>query len=147
MYKKVFAAIPNTMCRITLAWTATKLHTLLPKFVPSNEQVEEEVDLKSILLKSDLIYKYSCPCGALYIGETMRRLDIRMKEHEKKKSSIQEHLKTCGEIFDRGKFSVVASGLKGKLSRKKYETLYIKYYMKRGSCMNTCEVSRNLSVF
>lgn len=150
VYKRIFKQVPATICRVTIAWSSVKLYALLPRFIattPSTPEDAESSSLKSIYLQSDLIYKYSCDCGCVYVGETMRRLEIRIKEHQTKKSSIQLHLNECGSVFDRGKFSVLAKGLKGKLSRKKYETLFIKFYMRRDRCMNTCETSRNLTIF
>ena len=100
---------------------------------------------------NNCIYKYNCTCGQVYIGETKRRLDIRVDEHgrntEKSRSPMMNHIIECGSTFDRGRFSVVARGLKGALSRKKYETMIIKHYKKFKSCMNICETSRSLSIF
>lgn len=48
--------------------------------------------------KSMVVYKIPCSCGKFYIGETRRRLETRMKEHQDacregllKKSAIAEH--------------------------------------------------------
>ena len=66
-------------------------------------------------LKSFVVYKFVCPgCNACHIGETIRHLSTRIKEHLKtnKKSHICAHLvnnetckapstETCFEIFVR----------------------------------------------
>ena len=31
---------------------------------------------------SKVVYQFSCSCGETYIGETVRRLETRMKEHQ-----------------------------------------------------------------
>ena len=33
-------------------------------------------------MKSNLVYRVPCSCGKVYIGETIRRLETRIKEHE-----------------------------------------------------------------
>ena len=103
------------------------------------------------MLVNNCIYKYDCTCGQVYIGETKRRLQIRANEHGrntvKSRSPMMTHINECGAIFDRGRFSVLAYGLRGTLSRKKYETMIIKHYKKYNSCMNICDTSRSMSIF
>ena len=48
--------------------------------------------------KSNIVYQVPCSCGRVYIGETKRALETRMKEHkaatrrgELEKSAITEH--------------------------------------------------------
>ena len=52
------------------------------------------------------IYKLSCECGGAYIGETKRKISVRIAEHEKDvfngrwdKSGASEHAKTCTSSF------------------------------------------------
>ena len=49
-------------------------------------------------MSSNVVYKIPCSCGKVYIGETIRRLETRLKEHctackkgEIEKSAIAEH--------------------------------------------------------
>ena len=49
-------------------------------------------------MNSKVVYKIPCSCGKVYIGETIRRLETRMKEHrtacikgEVERSAIAEH--------------------------------------------------------
>ena len=145
--KRVRGMLPIEKCRISIAFSTIKFHQLLPKFRPSFENIEK----RSALIINNCIYKYECTCGQVYIGETKRRLDIRVDEHgrntEKSRSPMMTHINDCGGIFDRGRFSVIARGLKGTLSRKKYETMIIKHYKKYKACMNICDTSRSMSVF
>lgn len=97
VYNGLFKLIPDTTCRITIAWTSVKLYALLPKFHPKGTVESKDCNLKSIYLKSDVIYQFTCgECGQIYVGETQRRLSVRINEHQKsKKSAIHDHLKTC----------------------------------------------------
>ena len=101
-----------------------------------------------ILLSCDVVYKYTCSCGQVYIGETKRRLAVRISEHSKPKTPLMEHIKSCdGSDFSPTKFSIVARGLRGRESRKRYESIYIRYYDRRGLAFNVCESSRELQIF
>ena len=116
----------------------------------------------------DLVYKYTCHCDQVYIGETKRRLAVRVKEHcHDKKSSIYAHVMNCyfsrnaepresTEILeyvtgtppvDPTRFTIVARGLRGHDSRKRYESLYIKYYDRRALTVNTQKSSRPLALY
>ncbi|CAH8436738.1 unnamed protein product [Schistosoma rodhaini] len=65
-------------------------------------------DKLSLWATSMCIYKFTCSCGARYIGRTKRSLSKRISEHypawllkgecKKITSSIQEHLINCGHI-------------------------------------------------
>ena len=145
LVEKVRFLLPRTVARVSIAYQTQKFRSLLPRFQPG----EEDQDSKSqrTRLQSDLVYKYQCSCNKIYIGETKRRLAIRIEEHGQEKSPMQKHMKECGATFDPGRFKIVTRGLKGMTSRKKYETMYIQFFTKMNKCMNICEVSRKLSVF
>ena len=101
-----------------------------------------------LLLACDVVYKYSCDCGKVYIVETMRRLDIRAEEHGSEKSPMMEHIRESQNCqFDKGKFSIVAKRLRGREARKRCETLYIRYFDRRAQTINVCESSRTLQIF
>ena len=107
-----------------------------------------ETSLNRTMLQSDLVYKYTCSkCQKVYIGETKRRLCLRAKEHGRKSSPMSGHLAKCGADFDPDGFKIVTRGLKGSTARKKYETLYIKFFSRINKTMNICEVSRDLTMF
>ena len=53
-------------------------------------------------LHSKVVYQIPCMCGKVYIGETVRRLDMRVNEHleackrgETSKSAVAEHAWDC----------------------------------------------------
>ena len=97
---------------------------------------------------SDVVYKFTCKCGQVYIGETMRRLATRILEHSKPKSPLMSHINECeGAEFDRNLFSIVARGLRGKESRKRYEAIWIRHFDRGSKAINICESSRELKLF
>ena len=73
-------------------------------------------DQLAVEKESAVVYKIPCSCGSFYIGETVRRLGTRVKEHREacihgdtKKSAISEHawtyqhpiMWTKAEVLDR----------------------------------------------
>ena len=102
-------------------------------------------------LFSNIVYKYTCSCSKVYIGETERRFSIRIHEHQThKESAIYQHSKECKDssLVDRDKFTIVAKRLNHRDARKRYESIYIRYYDKKAqSTMNNCKSSRDLVIF
>ena len=72
---------------------------------------------------------------------------MRIEEHGMKSKPMQKHIEECKAVWEPDKFKIVARGLKGATARKKYETMYIKFFMKLGKCLNICEISRDLCIF
>ena len=139
---KIRKSLPREQSRISIAYTTTRLRNLLPRY-SSCSPPENKVQFLC-----DVVYKYTCPCGQVYIGETKRRLAVRIKEHSKPKTPLMEHIKGCkGSDFSPTKFSIVARGLRGRESRKRYESIWIRYYDRRGLAFNVCESSRELQIF
>ena len=52
--------------------------------------------------KSGLVYGYECPCGAKYVGETKRKLEVRIQDHNQKSrnTAVYSHIKTCQPFSD-----------------------------------------------
>ena len=139
---KIRKSLPREHSRISIAYTSTRLRDLLPRYSSCTPPESRT------LLSSDVVYKYTCSCGQVYIGETKRRLAVRISEHSKPKTPLMEHIKSCdGSDFSPTKFSIVARGLRGRESRKRYESIYIRYYDRRGLAFNVCESSRELQIF
>ena len=152
---KLRKALPSAKnLRVTTAYKSQKFHLLLPKFTTCNSTKEQRK-----FLRNNLVYKYTCSCGEVYVGETLRRLSIRISEHCKKPttktpndSAIYKHVSQCdktnGEV-DENNFSIIQQNLRHKESRKRYESLYITFYDKKSnsSTMNDCKVSRELVCF
>ena len=64
--------------------------------------------------QSGVVYKIPCSCGKVYLGETRRRLETRLKEHkdacrrgELEKSAIAEHAWTHDHAIKWEETSVV----------------------------------------
>ena len=106
------------------------------------------------------VYKFECSCGEkLYVGETLRRLAIRITEHQRKttaknpqKSAIYWHCQSCphakGEV-KKDNFKIIERGLRHTEARRAYETIMINHYEGRAelSTMNENTSSRKLALF
>jgi len=139
---KIRKTLPRGFSRISIAYTTSKLRNLLPRY--STCSPPENRALSS----SDVVYKYTCECGRVYIGETMRRLAVRISEHAKPKTPMMQHISNCeGAKFDYKNFSLVSRGLRGRESRKRYESIWIRYYDRNSLAFNLCESSRELKIF
>ena len=140
--QKIRRVLPKDHTRISIAQTTNKLRELLPSFNTCTRQENDK------LLASNVVYKYTCSCEKVYIGETMRRCLVRIREHGSQKSPMMEHIQNCpNAIFSANNFSIIAKRLRGREARKKYETLYIKFWDRRAGTINICEASRELTLF
>jgi hypothetical protein len=140
--KRIRRILPKEHTRISIACTTNKLRELLPSY---NTCTKQEHDC---LLASNVVYKYTCSCGKVYIGETMRRCFVRASEHAKMKSPMMEHILGCPEAeFAISNFTIIAKRLRGREARKRYEALYIKFWDRRAGTINICEASRTLTLF
>jgi hypothetical protein len=139
-------SIPNDFAKISIAYSVSKIRSLLPSFSTNNQSPENK-----ILLSNNLVYKYTCACEKVYIGETQRRLSIRITEHQNRtESAIHDHILVCSssDVVERDKFSIVAKRLRHRDARKRFESIYIRYYDKRAhSTMNGNKSSRELACF
>ena len=81
--------LPKEHCRISVAYKVTKLASLLPRYTTAAP------DPHRIMFARDLVYKYTCHCNQVYIGETERRLAVRVKEHCGEDSNITQHVIKC----------------------------------------------------
>ena len=147
--RRMRRTLPREHARISIAYTTTKLRTLLPSFTTC---APPEGNTRQ-LLANNIVYKYDCHCGRVYIGETMRRFSVRIEEHANKTSPLSEHIAVCeacddpggGRTIDRARFSIIAKRLRGREARKRYESIYIRYFNKRA--LNICTSSRDLVIF
>ena len=73
--QKIRRTLPREHTRISIAQTTNKLRELLPSFNTCTKQEDD------CLLASNVVYKYTCSCEKVYIGETLRRCLVRIKEH------------------------------------------------------------------
>ena len=74
--------------KINFAFKSSKISSfLLTNIKPNLEDLE----------RSAVVYRFNCPCGASYIGETVRILKLRINEHNQKSrpSEIHTHISQC----------------------------------------------------
>ena len=87
--KAIKKTTPNF--KVNFAFSTPKISSfLLPSIKPTLTDLE----------RSAVVYKFTCPCGASYIGETTRVLKYRINEHNQKSrpSEIHAHIIQC-EIY------------------------------------------------
>ena len=139
---KIRKMLPRNFSRISIAYTTSKLRDLLPRYSTCSPPENKALGF------SDVVYKYTCECTRVYIGETMRRLAVRISEHAKPNTPMMQHITNCeGSEFDSKNFSIVSRGLRGRESRKRYESIWIRYYDRNSRAFNLCESSRDLKIF
>ena len=75
----------NAPC--TVIMTTRKLKTCLPSLKP----------LVPKMLRSNVVYKLTCPsCNASYVGQTVRHVQQRVREHLGSKGIMKSHFDACG---------------------------------------------------
>ena len=81
-------------------FTLNKLKTALP---PLKEPVSK-------LLKSGVVYHLTCPsCKASYVGETIRHLMHRFREHRVNTGPLRKHLETCNTDLEEDDVKVLTT--------------------------------------
>ena len=75
----------NAPCNIIM--TTIKTKSVLPSLKPAVPK----------MLKSKIVYKIDCPgCDSSYVGQTVRHLQRRFREHIGNKGPMKTHFQTCG---------------------------------------------------
>ena len=70
----------------TVVMTLRKLKTVMPSIKPPVEKA----------LRSGIVYKLTCPgCRACYVGQTIRHLQSRFREHQRPSAAMTQHLVKC----------------------------------------------------
>ena len=89
--------IPAEHSRVSISTTASKIRDTLPKLNTCT------IETRKPLIRN-CVYKYTCSCGKVYIGETKRRLIVRINEHAKS-GAIRDHINESIDcVFDPGVF-------------------------------------------
>ena len=77
----------NAPCKVIM--TTRKLKTCLPSLKPVVPR----------MLLSNVVYKLTCPgCGASYVGQTVRHIQLRVREHLGNKGTMNLHFRQCSAI-------------------------------------------------
>ena len=106
---KKFDKFTNYTFNVRIKWLAKKIKTLINKS----------------LHQACKIYKGVCSCGEIYIGKTIRNIEVRWDEHNNpmKKSNPSKYIKdNLDHVFN---WLVLANGPKNMLQRKVLEVYYI----------------------
>ena len=75
-------------CKVIL--TLRKLKTVLPSLKPSIEKS----------FKSGIVYQITCPrCNSRYVGQSVRHLLTRIKEHSRKSTPVGSHFALCNCVL------------------------------------------------
>ncbi len=94
----------------------------------------------STLLKSRVVYAITCPaCAGTYIGQTVRHLSTRLKEHGMKNAPVNLHFRACNQTLTSADAAVVDS-ISDTATLLALEAIYIK---RRKPVINTKEEFRS----
>ena len=97
--------------------TLRKLKTVLPALKPPIEKA----------LQSVVVYQISCPrCDSRYVGQSVRHLITRIKEHLKPSTPVGSHCKACDVKISMENDVVILSKAKYQRQLLIQEALYIK---------------------
>ena len=113
----------NAPCMIVM--TLRKLKTVLPSLKPPVE----------MMMKSGIVYYLTCPrCSACYVGETLRHLQTRLKEHHQRPGPIKTHLAQCAATIPEEQVKILHSTTRGEEYLRTLEALHIR---EQKSSLNT----------
>ena len=91
----------QTPCKVI--FTLKKLKTVLPSLKP-------KVDVS---LRSRVVYKIICPCcTACYVGQTIRHLLCRIREHRRLSTCKGAYFRACNVHLTMSDMSIIASSLR-----------------------------------
>ena len=86
--------------KCNIYFTTCKLRNMLPSLksrIPVN-------------IRSSVVYSICCPtCSGAYIGQTVRHLSTRIKEHARKGSPVSEHFRACDAVVTMGDVELLDS--------------------------------------
>ena len=101
-------------CMIVM--TLRKLKTVLPS-------LKQPVDK---MLRSGVVYKLTCPgCEACYVGETIRHMLSRFKEHIRA-GPVKQHLTLCAATITEENVDILQSSARGEDFLLTLEALHIR---------------------
>ena len=86
-------------------------------------------------MKSGIVYYLTCPsCSACYVGETLRHLQTRLKEHHQRPGPIKTHLAQCATTIPEEQVKILHSTTRGEEYLRTLEALHIR---EQKSSLNT----------
>ena len=93
----------NAPCKMVM--TTRKLKTIMPSLKPTVPK----------MFSSGVVYKIQCPgCPSSYIGQTVRHLQTRFREHLGCNGTMRRHIETCNPSlsFSDDSISILAKSSK-----------------------------------
>ena len=100
----------------TFYFTSTKLRSRICRLkenIPSS-------------LKSRVVYQITCPaCAGTYIGQTVRHLSTRLKEHGFKNAPVNLHFRSCQRTLTDAD-AVIVDSVRDPITLLALEAVYIK---------------------
>ena len=79
-------------------------------------------------LQSGVVYQITCPrCESRYVGQSVRHLITRIKEHSRLSSPVGVHFKNCESIISMNDDVKVIAKARSQRQLLIEEALYIKY--------------------
>ena len=131
------------------AYFAFKLKKILPSvniLFTTNKLRNVVSNLKSAVpftLKSRVVYKITCPkCHKTYIGQTIRHISVRAKEHAAKGTPVHSHFSECDSAVSIEGFEI----LDGARNQKLLLTLEALYIRQQKPSLNTEDEFRSWSL-
>ena len=105
----------NAPCKVIMTLSKTR-HTL-----PSLKPVVPK------MLQNNVVYKIICPrCNSSYVGQTVRHLQQRFKEHVGNKGPLRSHFETCAITPTEDNISIIGRTSRGDGRLLTLEALFIK---------------------
>ena len=110
-------AIHRANAPCTVVMTLRKLKTVLPSLKTPVEKA----------WRSGVVYKLSCPrCRSCYVGQTIRHLQTRFKEHLTPSAPVSKHLKICKTTISCEDTEILAATQRGQAFLMTLESIWIR---------------------
>ena len=78
-------------------------------------------------LRSGLVYKITCSrCQSCYVGQTTRRLLVRIREHKRAGTPAESHFRACDVVLIMDDVSIIATYNKSVYKLMTLEALFIR---------------------
>ena len=92
------------------------------------------------MLRNNVVYQITCPrCGSSYVGQTVRHLQQRFREHVGNKGPMKSHFESCG-ITPTDDIIYIICSTDGVMDTSTLEALFIK---ERAPVLNTKDEYRS----
>ena len=107
-----------------------RIHTAFRSSTTLRGLLTRAKDALPELKRSGVVYEVPCICGDVYVGETKRSLETRLKQHRRaaergEKSALVEHAWEAGHVIEWESARVIET-VKNTAHRKFMEALHIK---------------------